>query len=582
MSFRPDDLKPEKEELNPATIETTDAITKTKTENAGQGVELLSAMLERYNPEDFITFHVVGKVTPVQGKEDGKEDFVQVLVEVSFNDKLYNEAFIPDLKQVLDVIAAKKKDITLTKQRDVLRRISGRKGAPLADNSIVLTGAGLGKEFSLAVYDKPDRFGCRLYAFKKEDADKILNNATGILAQFRARIASIKGFEIELLGENDEIVDTSEQKITLPFLLTDSVIRDNVWAFHPSLMHYQGMYNYVPLYLENTQTTIPLQFELPEEFQKLTRNIKANLMTEEDYADAWLKTRKGLHDTALNFLTKGEEIARSSFDEAAESEYPLAMAALQNIEAAKIMSERNNLLLEEVVDRLEEGRNAGNYAAIYDTFLRYEEEVSNFDTQKKCLPYLTQAAMIHPEAMIRMGEVQEQGFYGVKANPKKAKAYYDEGTRILSLMASQGLPCAAAALGHVYLEGLGTKQDTPRAEKTGYYDPEFWVWEHYGVSMRQIAFPENFSQAITYDNNKHPRTGLYLIREKEYVYRGRDLYWNYFPVLDVKSTQTAWWLMNYIQSNKSSASILFEVIYLDGEMVRTRTGKEISLRPDKK
>ena len=42
--------------------------------------------------------------------------------------------------------------------------------------------------------------------------------------------------------------------------------------------------------------------------------------------------------------------------------------------------------------------------------------------------------MVHPEAMIRMGEVYEQGFYGVKPNLKKANFYYKEGTRILSLL----------------------------------------------------------------------------------------------------------------------------------------------------
>ena len=223
-AVKPSELCPLPRGLYPATAHSTDAINATNKGNESQGAELLRAMLERYNPEDFITHRVVGKVTPVK---DEKE-LVQILVEVSFNDKLYYDAFVPDLKQVLDQIAAKKKDITLTKQRDIIRRIRDKKSAPLADSSVIMSGSGLGKDFSLAVFDNPDRFGCTVYQFKKEEADKILNKETGILAQFRSRIAGIKGFEIELADENDSQVDTTEQKIMLPFLLTDNVIRDNV------------------------------------------------------------------------------------------------------------------------------------------------------------------------------------------------------------------------------------------------------------------------------------------------------------------------------------------------------------------
>ena len=151
VAFKKEDLKPEKDDLKAAALENKDSMTETNKSNAASGVEALSAMLDRYNPEDFISIKVIGKVTPVKGKE--AEDLCQVLVEVSFNDSLYNEAFIPDLKQVLDSISAKKKDITLTKQRDILRGIAGKKGAPMADTSVVMYGAGLkDNEFQLAVY----------------------------------------------------------------------------------------------------------------------------------------------------------------------------------------------------------------------------------------------------------------------------------------------------------------------------------------------------------------------------------------------------------------------------------------------
>lgn len=150
--------------------------------------------------------------------------------------------------------------------------------------------------------------------------------------------------------------------------------------------------------------------------------------------------------------------------------------------------------------------------------------IKNYENQKKCVPYLTQAAMVDPEAMIRMGEVQEQGFYDVKPNPKRAEFYFKEGTRILSLLASQGMPSAAVELGHVYIEGLGTKQDIPRAEryfkfaeKAGYEAPEFWVWKHYGITLRQVTIPEELRKQDLDFNKDNAKTCLYLVREKLYA-----------------------------------------------------------------
>ena len=510
VSFKKSDLQPEKEDLKAAALENKDSMTATNKSNAASAVEALSAMLERYNPEDFIDIKVNGKVTPVKGQSN--KDLCQVLVEVSFNDQLYNDAFIPDLKQVLDAISAKKKDITLTKQRDIIRRINDKKGAPMADNSIFLSETGLGKDFQLAVYDKPDRFGCRLYSFKKDDSDKILNNLTGALAKFKGRIARLKGFEIEILDENDGVISTEEKKITLPFLLTDSVLRNNVWAFHPTFMNYMGMYaGAVPLYIENKTVTLPIRFELPEEFQNIAASINVKFTYEDDYAEVSLKTRNALHEAALNSLSNRSY--KSYFEPLAETEYPLAEVALDSIKANEIAN-TNGLLVQEVFDRLEEFREKGNYSALYRTFLTLENS-GNFENQKKSVEFLTQASMVQPAAMIRMGEVLEQGFYGVNPNPKKAAFYFNEGRRILSLLAAQGMPQAALVLGHVYIEGLGTKQDIPRAEryykfveeKAGFTDREYWFWVHYGVTLRQVTVPEVV-------RNEEIQTCLYLVREK--------------------------------------------------------------------
>ena len=559
VKFSPEDLAPEKPAVNPAEAQDNDKLAATNKNNASSGVDALSAMLERYNPEDFINIKVIGKVTPVKGKE--AEDLCQVLVEVSFNDELYNGKFIPDLKQVLDTIAAKKKDITLTRERNNLRNISSKKGAPMSDNSVILSGSGLGKDFSLAVYDKPDRFGCRLYGFKKEDSDKILNNLTGVLAQFRGKIARLKGFEIELLDENGDVVSTEEQKITLPYLLTDSTIRNNVWAFHPSIMNYMGMYNYVPLYIENKAVNLPLRFELPAEFQQITREINAKLVFDDDYSDAALKTRNSLHNAAMNSLTK--QPARSDFDSAAEIEYPLAEAAIYYLETNQILSTQG-LLRDEVVDRLADFREKGSHAAFYGTFLRLEDDNQDFEAQKRSVQYLTQAAMIHPEAMIRMGEVQEQGFYDVKPNPKRAEFYFKEGTRILSLLASQGLPRAAVSLGHVYIEGLGTKQDIPRAEKfykfaekSGFTDPEYFMWIHYGVTLRQVVPPAKFLE-LDY-MSKDARTCLYLVREKMYS-RNWNLQGN---LINIPVSYAA----NKLNGQKYNLG--FYTIYMKGDNINT-------------
>ena len=560
VKFSPDDLKPEKPEVSPTEAQNNDKLAAANKNNASSGVEALSAMLERYNPEDFINIKVVGKVTKVKDKE--KEDLCQVLVEVSFNDALYNEKFIPDLKQVLDTIAAKKKDVTLTRERNNLRNITSKKGAPMSDNSVVLSGADFGKDFSLAVYDKPDRFGCRLYGFKKDDSDKILNNLTGVLAQFRGRIARLKGFEIELIDKDGGIVSTEEQKVTLPFLLTDSVIVNNVWAFHPSIMNYMGMYNYVPLYVENKAVTLPLRFELPAEFQEITAEINAKLVFDDDFANAALKTRNALHNAAMNALTK--EPSRSDFESALELEYPLAEAALYTIEANQILNTQG-LLRDEVVDRLAEFREKGSHAAFYGTFLILEADNKDFEAQKRSVQYLTQAAMAHPDAMIRMGEVQEQGFYGVKPNPKRADFYYKEGIRILSLLASQGLPGAAASLGHVYIEGLGTKQDIPRAEryykfveKSGYTASEYFVWVHYGVTLRQVVPPAKILEYLRQRDYKDARTCMYLVREKIYSYG----WYQNETLINIPARYAA-----NVMMEKKRNSFRFYTIYINGDNV---------------
>ena len=178
--------------------------------------------------------------------------------------------------------------------------------------------------------------------------------------------------------------------------------------------------------------------------------------------------------------------------------------------------------------------------------------------------------MAAPEAMIRMGEIYEQGFYDVKPNPKRADSYYKEGTRILSLLASQGMPSAAVALGHVYIEGLGTKQEIPRAEryfkfaeKAGYEDPEYWVWKNYGFTLRQVTVSEKvmseweewrgFSEFKRWGkfNDENAKTCMYLIREKEYAYNFQTgISGSTYSTNHLTSTITCAYIVNYVMENQ--------------------------------
>lgn len=178
VSFSASDLK-KKEELDVKALEARNTQAETAKLKAQTAPELLSAMLERYKPEDFLSCYMPGKPEAVKGQKD---KFL-INVEITFNEKLYKVAFIPDLLQVLDQIAKSKKSITLTKQRNQLRKLSDKNGLPLADTSIICRETDLGSEYQLAVYNSLERFGCRLYGFLDEDNKSILGSR-GILDKF--------------------------------------------------------------------------------------------------------------------------------------------------------------------------------------------------------------------------------------------------------------------------------------------------------------------------------------------------------------------------------------------------------------
>ena len=259
VAFSPADLK-KREELNLREIEARDSASETSMKKSQTGAELLEAMLNRYKPEDFLTCYIPGKPEAVQDMPDS----YTLKVEVNFNEKLYNEAFIPDLIQVLDQIASVKKNTTLIKYRAELRDIASRKGTT-SDTSSIIAKALKGEDgYLLAVYNRPERFGVRFYGFNDEDASEII----GVLSQFKERTRYVTGVLLELLDENKEVIESVEEKFRMDFLISASGYGD-VWTIHPTIL-YEDYENKV---LEGMIT-----FEMPDEVIPFVKSLKTSLL----------------------------------------------------------------------------------------------------------------------------------------------------------------------------------------------------------------------------------------------------------------------------------------------------------------
>lgn len=544
VSFSASDIRrQQKEELDAKTLEYRNAQAETAKLKAQTAPELLSAMLERYKPEDFLSCYIPGKPEAVKGQKD---KFL-ISVEITFNEKLYKEAFIPDLLQVLDQIAKSKKSITLTKQRDQLRKLSDKNGLPLADTSIICRETGLGSEYQLAVYDRPERFGCRLYGFSEEDKKSILVSR-GILDKFCGRTNRVRGILLELIDGNKEVIDTVELDINLPFLVSNNILNYQNWAIHPTIMKYEAMFCYLPLYTEGNSLTFPLVFELPEEFLEDVRSVRASIRLDEKFAEAGVNTRISLNNSAIGYFKKTYKEHEKHFKAEADKGYPLAKVALESINVFRTL-DTPNLLIDEFIRRITPAIDNGNIDAMYQA-ARQLESSPNYEIQKRCVQYYIKAAEKNPAAMIRLGEIYEQGFYAVPVDKKKADTVYAEGLRLLVMLASHDHPNATVCLGRAALEGLGIECNTQLAEicykfarASGYDDPEFWLWENYGIAMRRINMPNglkgNFlkcvkngsipygsgdAEILRYSESSFvtdaftsPRTCFYLVRDKLYV-----------------------------------------------------------------
>ena len=280
ISFSAEDLiRKQKEELDAKALESRNAAEETAKMKAITGAELLKAMLDRYKPENFLTCYIPGKPEPVKDKPD----FFRLNVQINFNNKLYRESFIPDLIQVLDQIASVKKNTMLVKYKNEFRNLSSKKMLSEAPDSIIFKTDGLGKDgYTLAVCNKPERFGVRMYGFKSEDESNIRN----VLSQFISRTARVQGIVLELQDEDKETIETIEQRISMKYLLTQSQSKNTQWAVHPTIMKNTRAH----FYQETMQIVHPVELEMPSEVLPYVKEIKVSLLMGEPPAPkkAWL------------------------------------------------------------------------------------------------------------------------------------------------------------------------------------------------------------------------------------------------------------------------------------------------------
>ena len=274
IAFSPADLKRKQEELDAKAakeLEAKNAAAETAKRKAQSGAELLEAMLNRYKAEDFLTCYIPGKPEIVKGKIDT----FSLNVELSFNEKLYKENFIPDLIQVLDQVASVKKNNLLVKNKNDLRNLAAKKGINgVPDCTSIILRANereLAGDYTLAVYNKPENFGCRLYGFNDEITPKI----DEVLKNFCRNTWRVKGILLELLDENKEVIDTIEKKFNIAFLTTNKA---RSYSIQPTILIND---NQSEGWKERKQFTIPFELELPEEILPVVKNIKASLLMDE-------------------------------------------------------------------------------------------------------------------------------------------------------------------------------------------------------------------------------------------------------------------------------------------------------------
>ncbi len=278
ISLTPSDFKKQREENSHKELENKNAAAITQQAKAKSAAEILEAMLDRYKPEDFLTCYIPGKPEPVKDKQD----FFMLNVEISFNEKLYKEAFVPDLIQVLDQIASVNKNTLLSKYKKELRDLAAKKDLIRTASSVffnAFSDEDIIKGYVLSVYNKPERFGARLYGFKDSEASKI----SSALKFFISRTQKFNGIVVDFIDEDKEVMETIEKKFRLHYLISED--GKGLYAVHPSILRISGN-----SFIENTKVVIPVELEMPEEILPYVKNIKASLLlgSEPERKGGWL------------------------------------------------------------------------------------------------------------------------------------------------------------------------------------------------------------------------------------------------------------------------------------------------------
>ena len=124
------------------------------------------------------------------------------------------------------------------------------------------------------MYNRPERFGVRLYKFNADEAENI-NKA---LKSFSSKMRKIKGILLELIDEDKEVIETIENKLNLKLLLSNGN-NTNTWVVHPTIINSANG-------TENTRVVVPITLEMPEEIIPFVKNLKASLIANADNANA--------------------------------------------------------------------------------------------------------------------------------------------------------------------------------------------------------------------------------------------------------------------------------------------------------
>lgn len=196
----------------------------------------LASVLNAYNPEDFITCDITGSPEVVRGKADT----FRVNAAVSFNTELYYNKFIPELTKAIDTLAEKTRNTS---------------------------------SHLIELYDKPEPFGPRFYAFSENNAQGV----SEVLAGFRRRALRVQGVTVILQDSNMNTLHRINKPSAFQYFIfgnSEGTDRSS-WTIAPLIMSFTDNKRAI-----DSQLVIPVEFEIPSAIISDVKNMKAEVMTE--------------------------------------------------------------------------------------------------------------------------------------------------------------------------------------------------------------------------------------------------------------------------------------------------------------